>query len=380
MKPLFAALVLFSACATEPTAVDPGGDPIDGEDEAFDVGKSDGGCPPTADSATSDDTRGVLAFANDPAVTVEQLDAIGLSRRAATGIAGARPFADLAALDAVPYVGPYACRVMQREACNERGLCERVLPVWTWNIEHFPLSGTTIDAVAGVLDGDRAELVGFQEVDSLTAFDQLLAKLPGWAGLPGQTGFDTQVAVAYRTDRLEVVATEDLFADNSYQFPRPPLAVTFEVKGRTGTGRVVLVVVHLKAMIDASSRERRRQAIVTLEGWLAARRATGDAVVILGDWNDVIDATGADNVFAPLLAKPDAYAALTLEVAHRHEYSYIPYRRLIDHIVVTHETVDQFPLQAIDPVKLDETIAGYASTISDHRPVEARLLPIVPRS
>ncbi len=35
-------------------------------------------------------------------------------------------------------------------------------------------------------------------------------------------------------------------------------------------------------------------------------------------------------VFAPLLAKPEAYAALTLEVALRQEYSYIPFRRLID--------------------------------------------------
>ncbi len=133
-------------------------------------------------------------------------------------------------------------------------------------------------------------------------------------------------------------------------------------------------------MIDASSRERRRQAIVSLEGWLAARRATGDAVVVLGDWNDVIDTVGAANVFTPLLAKPEAYTALTLELATRQEYSYLPYQKLIDHIVVTHEAVEQFPLQAIDPVKLDETLPGYATMISDHRPVEARLLPIVPRS
>ncbi len=375
MKTWFVALSVLAACALDPGAPDADGD---GEDEAFDIGKTDGGCPPTGDS---DDARGVLALANDPTATAEQLDALGLSSRAASGIAAGRPFENLGALDAVPWVGPATCRVLQREACDERGLCERVLPVWTWNIEHFPLTGGTVDAVAGVLaGGDRAELVGFQEVDSLPAFDQLLGKLPGWEGLPGQTGFDTQVAVAYRTDRLRVLTTEDLFVDNSYQFPRPPLAVTFEVKGRTGTGRVVLVVVHLKAMVDSSSRERRRQAIVSLEGWMAARRATGDAVIVLGDWNDDIDTVGASNVFAPLLAKPEAYAPLTLDVAKRDEYSYIPFRRLIDHIVVTRETVTQFPLQAVDPVKLDETLPGYADTISDHRPVEAVLLPIVPRS
>lgn len=375
MKALLASLpLLLVACAGDDLVAD--GDPIDGEDDAFDA-KDDGtGCPV---GRTSDDARGLLALANDPAVSVHDLDAIGLSRRVAEAIIDGRPFAELADLDAVPWVGPYACRTLRTEACATRGLCERVLPVWTWNIERFPLTGGAIDAVAQTLEQEGAELVGFQEVDSLPAFDALLGKLPAWEGLPGQTGFDTQVAIAYRTDRLRIVATEDLFVDDDYRFPRPPLAVTFEVEGRVGTSRVTLVVVHLKAMIDDASRERRRQAIVTLEHWLAARRATGDAVIVAGDWNDVLDAAPADNVFAPLLAKPDAYTALTLEVEHRNEYSYIPFKKLIDHIVVTREAAAQFQLQTVDPVKLDETMPGYADTVSDHRPVRANLIPILPR-
>ncbi len=79
------------------------------------------GCDETLDSAVESDlsaerftveltdaeTAAVLAIANSvDFVTLD--DVIALDRRAATGIIAARPIADLAALDAVPYVGDSA--------------------------------------------------------------------------------------------------------------------------------------------------------------------------------------------------------------------------------------------------------------------------------
>lgn len=200
-----------------------------------------------------------------------------------------------------------------------------------------------------------------------------------WTALVGKTGFDTRVTVAYRTDRLTVVGTQDLFVGDPDRFPRPPLAVTFEVKGRLGASQLTVVVVHLKAMVDAQSRDRRRRAILALDAWMAAHRELGHPVMVIGDWNDDIDAPAGSNVFAPLLGRPDAYAPLTLDPAQRDEYSYIPFRRLIDHIVVTADAARRFPALAVDPVKLDETIPGYANAVSDHRPVRADLVPIIPR-
>ncbi len=378
MKTMFASLaslVLF-ACAAEPSVDDL--DPIDDDDAPFDIGKADGTA--CLASVASDDARGLVMLANDPAITADDLDRNGLNRRTAYAIVDARPFADLAALDAVPTVGPVACRVLRARACDVAGLCEPTLGLWTWNIEHFPLSATAVDSVAQTMATEHVEVIGFEEVDSLTAFDELLAKRPEWDGIAGQTGFDTQVAIAFRRDRLKVVATEDLFAHDSSRFPRPPLAVTFEVQGRAGTTRFTLVTVHLKAMVDAASRERRRQAVIVLDGWLATRRAAGDRLIVVGDWNDDIDATPDRNVFQPLLDKPDAYTALTLDVAHRKEFSYIPFRRLIDHIVMTHEAAVAMPALAVEPVKLDATITDYVKTVSDHRPVRAELIPIVPKN
>lgn len=360
---LLVSCIGFIACATEEA-------PPDGEDSTFDIGKADG----CLGSPTEDDARGVLALANDPAVTVDELDDAGVFRKTAQRIVDNRPYADLAALDAVPFVGPFTCRALRDHACTTRGLCERPLDVWTWNIEHFPLTADAIPDVAAQLAAGP-EIVGFEEVDTVSAFDQMRAQLPAtWDAAVGATGFDTRVAIAYRRDRLTLVKSETLFPNDSFRFPRPPLALTFTIAGRAGELQFTVVAVHLKAEIDTASRERRRQAVIALEQWMASRH---ERVIVVGDWNDDIDAPADRNVFLPLLNQPDAYTAVTLEVAQRHEFSYIPFRRLIDHIVFTHEL--GFSVLAADPVKLDEgVITDYKNTVSDHRPVHAVLVPVIP--
>jgi endonuclease/exonuclease/phosphatase family metal-dependent hydrolase len=327
-------------------------------------------------SVESDDARGLLALANDEAVDVGALRALGIFEAPAENLVAARPFASIAELDAVPRVGNYACRVLRAHACDVRGLCEAELPVWTWNLKTFPLSGTTIDRVAATLEA--AELVGFQEVDSLASFDELLAKLPGWVGLAGEYGFGTQVAIAFRSDRLKLVSTEDVFGDDPDHFPRPVLVATFEIQGRVGHTRFSVVDVHLKAQIDADSQRRRREAIAMLEPWLASRRTQGDRVIVLGDWNDDIDDAPSSNVFLPLLGKPDAYVTPTLDVAKAGGYSYIPFKRLIDHVVLTREAADTLQVASVAPVALEASIADYLHTVSDHRPVRATLIPVLP--
>lgn len=367
MHRLFALAVLTAACAAEPTTSDPT------DDGDFEIGKGDGGCP---ESETSDDARGLLAYANDPAVTAEELRDLGIYQKSAGRIVAARPFETLGELDAVPNVGPFACRVLRAQACDVRGLCEAALPLWSWNLKTFPLSGATIDRVAETLAA--AEIVGFQEVDSLVAFDELMDKLPGWVGIAGEYGFGTQVAVAFRADRLKLVASEDLWPDDPDRFPRPVLATTFELTGRVGSTRFTVVDVHLKAQVDADSQRRRREAIAILEPWLAAQRAAGERVIVVGDWNDDITDAPDSNVFLPLLAKPDAYVTPTVDVTKRGGYSYIPFKRMIDHIVMTREATETLQIVEVSPIALETTITDYLHTVSDHRPVRATLVPVLP--
>ena len=229
MRTLLAALLPFALLACTDAEPD---HPQDPADAPIVVGKGDAAA--CVDDATSDTARGVVALANDATVDADTLHAMGVAWRSAHAIVDARPVADFTALDAVRWVGPLTCEALRAEACDQRGLCEPALDVWTWNIEHFPLRAGAVDQVAATLAAHEVELVGFEEVDSLTAFDELLEKMPGWHGFPGLNGFETQVAIAYRTDRVHVVAIEDLFPDDDFRFPRPPLAVTFEVDGRLG--------------------------------------------------------------------------------------------------------------------------------------------------
>lgn len=366
----FLTCSLITACAATPEG------PADlADDGVFDVGKADGtGCLPSLDS---DDARGLLAYANDPEVSVTDLRGLGIYANSAANLVASRPFATVADVDAVPNVGPVTCRALRAQACDVRGLCEAALPLWTWNIKTFPLSGTSIDRIAETVSAG-AEIVGFQEVDSLPAFDELLTKLPGWTGLAGQYGFGTHVALAFRTDRLELVASEDLWPNDPDHFPRPVLAVTFELTGRVGSTRFTIVDVHLKAQVDADSQRRRREAIAILEPWLAARRAAGDRVIVLGDWNDDINDAPSANVFLPILDKPDAYVTPTLDIAEHGGYSYIPFKHLIDHVVFTREAATTLQLADIAPLPLETTISNYLTTVSDHRPVRALLIPVLP--
>lgn len=95
---LLTATLVAAACAAE----DP--DLLDGEHASFPSGKADG-----AIEEGSPEALAVLALVNDPAITFELLDDDAqLHRRAAEGIIARRPFATLAELDQVPYVGPVA--------------------------------------------------------------------------------------------------------------------------------------------------------------------------------------------------------------------------------------------------------------------------------
>ena len=94
-----------------------GDDPLDDENAGFPDGKSDGGIDEGSPEALA-----VLALCNDTAVDVDELDDdAGLNATAAKNIVASRPYATLAELDAVPFVGPVALAALL-EYAKEKGL------------------------------------------------------------------------------------------------------------------------------------------------------------------------------------------------------------------------------------------------------------------
>lgn len=361
-------LGLLGACgpASEPLALDP---LADGEHAPFLSPKADGGCAEPG----SDEAAGILALVNDPAVDAAQLDApvaaggAGLYRRAAQNIAQRRPFADLDALDAVPYVGPRTCLALQHFACEVRGLCEPRLRVVTWNLETFPKATGSVGAVARELSALDADLIAVQEIKDPQAFDRLLALLPGYGGVLAEPGPYTRVGAIFRTAVVQPIALESLFVDDWKAFPRPPLRIEARIGRRVAT----FVVVHLKAQADAASEARRREACAKLDAWIDAR--PGEEIFVLGDWNDRLTDTASANVFAPFLSDPTQYRFLTDALASAGAFSYVRYRALIDHILVTDEVLAGRKAPQTTVPRLDLDVPGYEATISDHLPVVTTL-------
>lgn len=329
--------------------------------------------------AGSPAARGMLALVNDPAVDVELLDrsasagGVGLYRNAAQSIVDARPLESLEQLDAVPGVGPAACGALARFACNEQDRCRTPLSMLSWNIEHFPLTDQTEDAVVELVEDIQPDLIGIQEIQDREAFARLVDRLDDYEGIVGERGYFTRVGLLYRSSAAELLESEDLFVDDAHTFPRSVLAATFELRGAAEPTTVTMAVVHLKAFGDAQSVARRRAAVEDLRGWVDERRAEDRGrIVIVGDWNDRLTDDEEDNVFIPLSEDAARAQFVTLDAAQAGESSYIPFPSLIDHVLVTDEVFDALDYQHTEVLYLDQTWSGaYEDTVSDHRPVRA---------
>jgi endonuclease/exonuclease/phosphatase family metal-dependent hydrolase len=248
------------------------------------------------------------------------------------------------------------------------------LRIVTWNVENFPSSSTTAERLTSLVPQIEADVVGIEEIKDVEAFVQLIQSMPGYDGTyANEPGQDTTVGIIVRTARVRMVDEEVLFATNSYVFPRPPLVVRAEALGEDG--RVdfdfLIVVVHLKAQLDAESEERRREACGLLDAWVSERLAADGEhdIVLVGDWNDEITDGTANNVFQVFLDKPEQYTVLTLPAAEAGQFTYIPFQSFIDHVIVTADALDDYGQGTTEVLELERTVPNYAATVSDHRPV-----------
>ncbi|HEV8322879.1 MAG TPA: endonuclease/exonuclease/phosphatase family protein, partial [Myxococcota bacterium] len=262
-------------------------------------------------------------------------------------------------------------------AADAGGASPDTFTLVAWNVEQFPMTPSTVDAVAALIMQMDADLYGIEEIADTTAFAVLLSRLPGYDGMYAAQGDGfTRVGMIWKTARVQVGDAELLFANDSWAFPRPPLKAVVTAAGPTGgVFDFVFVVVHLKAQPDDESRMRRALAVQALEEYVGTELSLGteDDFVIAGDWNDALTDAPIDNVFLPFLDSPEAYVFLDLPLEESGTLgTYIPFSSFIDHILVTSGALDEYgPAGMPGIVTLDATFAGYTSIVSDHRPVRA---------
>jgi len=260
--------------------------------------------------------------------------------------------------------------------------------VITWNLEFFPKNNqTTIDSTAVAMSALNADVYALQEIDNVTAFQELANKLEDYTGyiIPSEY---SNLKLAYLVHKdVEVISHNTILnsSQNSYKFAgRPPYLIEVSYNGST----FHIINIHLKCCgngtLDASDsgdeETRRLGAINLLKSYLDNNLGNKN-VMLVGDYNDLLEDNVNNNVFQPFLDDSDNYlfADLTILDLPSSSWSFPSWPSHLDHILITNELFDEFnnAYNYVTTINMSNFFSngfnGYDYCISDHLPVGIRL-------
>jgi endonuclease/exonuclease/phosphatase family metal-dependent hydrolase len=247
-------------------------------------------------------------------------------------------------------------------------LSSTTLDIITWNLEQFSTTTTDIDEVINIISQMDADIIGIQEIISRKDFDDMVAAIDGWEGIVlSLSGLNT--GYLYKTSEITLNGNlTTLYDDNSNAFPRPPIVGLFtHVSGLEFT----LINLHLKCCGGSDNEDRRREAATLLKLYIDDSLSTAP-VLVVGDYNDLIEEPVPMNVFQEIINDSLNYRFTDMDIARGSaaNWSYPSWPSHLDHILMTNEFFDSF--ESSTTLLLNDCNARYERTVSDHRPVLAR--------
>lgn len=261
---------------------------------------------------------------------------------------------------------------------------EQTLEVMTWNIQNFPKTEFTIDYAARVINAIDPDIIGFQEIESDSAFFGLIAQLNdldkhNWSGYRANRNYWKQeLAFIYKTDLVGVHGINEIYFGDWQPFPRSPLVLECSFADQ----EIIIINNHFKAKTGAENEARRRDAVRKLDAWILVNHPDAN-VIVLGDLNDQLIDKGAANVFTEFLQETAEYKFVDYEIAVNDSadwsYPYWKYRGHLDHILISNELFDEFAAanQFVKVITIDKFMEGGDDArykyITDHRPVVVKL-------
>ncbi|MBN2362146.1 MAG: endonuclease/exonuclease/phosphatase family protein [Deltaproteobacteria bacterium] len=254
----------------------------------------------------------------------------------------------------------------------------------TWNLQEFPLAGdATVDLVARILFDLQLDLIAVQEITDMRDFQVMLSLMPGYSGRVSSDSYAFQrPGLIYRTDMIAIDNVQLLFDDNNEDFPRAPLQVDVVATDPQGSASYAftIIVVHLKAGATEADETARRNALVALKTHLDQQQVANPDrdYLLIGDFNDKLTDSAAYNVFQPFLDDSADYRFLDLQLARNGEWSWIGTSTgtMIDHILIADQGDTDFAGDQTRVLHLEQQVAGYQTTVSDHRPVVTSVEPV----
>lgn len=301
--------------------------------------------------------------------------------------------------DSSPYLGFYDVAGL---VSGQRDLTEIEVPTFKgdarfadigfWNIEHFNKSVKEyrIKEVAEVINNLHLDALGLTEVEK-PALDRLLVALRKKGAAMDYVLLEAEgqqdLAVLYDTATTVVEIREDInrkygsllrstiAGKPAYPNQREPLFALCTVKEERRDTQFLMIVVHLKAMRDEASIERRKLATQVLSVIIEDLRRDESfkqlPIVLGGDMND--DAGSVS--LAPVMIA-SSLITLTTDDAEAGHLSYVkaPFS-LIDHIVISKDMkVGSIEGDDAAIVRLDRSISHFVKQISDHVPLVLRVI------
>ena len=256
---------------------------------------------------------------------------------------------------------------------------------WLWSTHgdgEMPRNAVDTEMMGRLLTDHGIELVGLQEVDGPQAV-HLLALEGDWEWVTGTSGWNQNLAIAWRDDVVQVTNAREVVLPSYAGANKQPLVA--DVTSRSGDLAFSLVVVHHHPFADAESARERATQATELHTWIRDKLALSttdvyaENVVMVGDFNDTFDGIHPDwPSLQPFVDDP----AWDFATAHTGHFTQIPYMSQIDHIALsgpvqarqvgagTAEGIHIIPHEQTSPYS--DYPGGWADphpTISDHRPL-----------
>jgi len=257
--------------------------------------------------------------------------------------------------------------------------------VISWNIEWFPKNGTTTsNYVETILSNLQADVYALQEIDDTTLLKSVVANIPGYE-CHFVSSYYGGLAYVYNTNTVTVNNKYEIYTSQPYwsSFPRSPQVLELTFEGED----YVIINNHFKCCGDGTlntndpnDEEMRRLTAVTLLKQYIDSVFTNERVIVVGDLNDILTDTHANNVFQSMINDNMNYMFSDMQIALGNStyFSYPTWPSHLDHILITNELFTDFnkPNSEISCLKIDDYMnswSQYDNNISDHRPVGIKL-------
>ena len=254
---------------------------------------------------------------------------------------------------------------------------DETLDIITWNIQNFPKHNSTLNYLLQLIPIMDPDIIALQEIENEAEFNILKNSLDNYNGIiTNSASYNINLAFLY-SNNLEIESSYEIFEDDWWSFPRPPLVVKIILSEQD----VYIINNHFKANESGIEDEsRRKSASEKLENYVN-EYLLNDNVIILGDLNDELQEDASDNVFQNFINDSTNYKFIDLDIAFGSStnWSYPGWPSHLDHILITNELFDEFKNSGakVETIHIEDYFDGgwneYYNFVSDHRPVGLRL-------